>query len=612
MAVEHINETDTLNQGRIKINAILDQSNASSEKVDGYKAELAKGVDEAKQIATTAGEEAKQIATAAGEEANEKADKAISDSKTAIQTANQAVGTANQNKQDFDALRNEFDDLVAESGDSNPEIVQARTDTEGIKQSTLQARLTRDFSNRMTTSEAIKMFSGAVNTPQMMEFNGKSAGNISTNPHQAFSDYTATTLKKPSAAWNEVSQDNYNKLAGRDDSGISTGSTQNGVIPQQLYKMNVIEAVKSLAPNILDGKTLEESIKYVKDNFISFTLSIRGKASSPNNNNLKVATYLESTDSYTTQLQNAAKEYTDLTVEIIDSNFLDSAGIINVLVYSDSSNGVTSSNIDIDYFGVQIVISMDALKVLESSGFITDDTLEKHINDNTNPHKVTKSQVGLGNVENYATATQADAEVGTANNLFMTPLRVFQAITKWVDGKFISKTGTETVSGIKNFQDGLQSAGKEVSTIDQLNLYGIYGEGANQSKFPVGSKIPMGELVATDFAHTESDLPYTISSNRITLTATRDCVLFFEGTVKIHGDNTLKYAYVKIRKNGSDTNFASLGSGVNFNYMTIQHGQQVHTLKKGDKVEFTLEAASGGVLFATQFVSMKITEVKPL
>lgn len=466
MAVDHINEADTLNQGRIKINAILDQSNASSEKVDAYKTDLTKGIEEAKQIASTAGDEAKQIATTAGEEANKKANQAVSDSKTAIQTANQAVGTANQNKQDFDALRNEFDDLVAESGDSNPEIVQARTDTEGIKQSTLQARLTRDFGNRMTTSEAIKMFSGAVNTPQMMGFSGKSAGNTSTNPHQAFSDYTATTLKKPSATWNEVSQDNYNKLAGRDDSGVSTGSTQNGVIPQQMYKINVIEAVKSLAPNIFDGKTLEESIQFVKDNFISFTLSIRGKASSPNNNNLKAATYLESADSYTTQLQDAAKEYTDLTVEINDSNFIDSAGIINVLVYSDSSNGVTSSNIDIDYFGIQILVRLDPLYVLESSGFVTDETLEKHVNDQNNPHKVTKEQVGLDQVDNYATATQADAEIGIANNLFMTPLRVFQAISKWVEGKFVSLTANENIGGNKNFSGDITVKGESVLTVD--------------------------------------------------------------------------------------------------------------------------------------------------
>lgn len=429
MAVNHINETDTLNQGREKINAVLDQSNASAEKVDEYKTELTRGIEDAKQLASTAGDEAKQIATTAGEEANRKADQAVANSSTAVQTANQAVGTANQNKQDFDALRNEFEDLVAESGDSNPEIVQARTDTQGIKQATLQARLTRDFSNRMTTADAIKMFSGAVNTPQMMNFSGKTAGNTSTNPHQAFSDYTATTLKKPSASWNEVSQDNYNKLAGRDDSGVSTGSTQSGVIPQQMFKMDVINAIKMLAPNIFTDKSLEESIQFVKDNFISFTLSIRGKASSPNNNNLKVATYLENTDSYTTQLQDAAKEYTDFTVEINDSNFIDAKGIINLLVYSDSANGVTASNIDIDFFAVQVLVSLNATEVLETGGFIKKETLQEHIDNAENPHKVTKAQVGLSEVQNFGVADDAEAIIGLSTTKFMTPKNVKDSIS---------------------------------------------------------------------------------------------------------------------------------------------------------------------------------------
>lgn len=145
MAVEQIKETDTLNQGRVKINAVLDQSNSSSEKVDSYKAELAEGVKQAKEIATNAGDQAKEIAQEAGENANKKADRALADSKIAVDTSNRAIGTANQNKQDFDALRNEFEGLVAESGDSTPEIVQARTDSQGIKQTTLQARLTKDF-----------------------------------------------------------------------------------------------------------------------------------------------------------------------------------------------------------------------------------------------------------------------------------------------------------------------------------------------------------------------------------------------------------------------------------------------------------------------------------
>lgn len=40
-----------------------------------------------------------------------------------------------------------------------------------------------------------------------------------------------------------------------------------------------------------------------------------------------------------------------------------------------------------------------------------------------------KSDVGLGSVENYAVATQAEAQAGTVSNKYMTPLRVKEAIT---------------------------------------------------------------------------------------------------------------------------------------------------------------------------------------
>ncbi len=41
---------------------------------------------------------------------------------------------------------------------------------------------------------------------------------------------------------------------------------------------------------------------------------------------------------------------------------------------------------------------------------------------------LTKSDVGLSNVGNYGVATRAQAEAGTANNVYMTPLRVKEAI----------------------------------------------------------------------------------------------------------------------------------------------------------------------------------------
>ena len=41
---------------------------------------------------------------------------------------------------------------------------------------------------------------------------------------------------------------------------------------------------------------------------------------------------------------------------------------------------------------------------------------------------LTKGHVGLGNVENYGVATQAEAEAGTSNAKYMTPLRVQEAL----------------------------------------------------------------------------------------------------------------------------------------------------------------------------------------
>lgn len=54
--------------------------------------------------------------------------------------------------------------------------------------------------------------------------------------------------------------------------------------------------------------------------------------------------------------------------------------------------------------------------------------LSTHVSDYNNPHRVTKAQVGLGNVENYALATQQQAEAGTVNDCYMTPLRSRQGV----------------------------------------------------------------------------------------------------------------------------------------------------------------------------------------
>ena len=78
-------------------------------------------------------------------------------------------------------------------------------------------------------------------------------------------------------------------------------------------------------------------------------------------------------------------------------------------------------------------------------------TLDSHTENISNPHKVSKTQVGLGNVDNYSTATQAEAEAGTDTNKFMTPATTAQSI----DNRAVTLASNQTVGGLKNFKDGL-------------------------------------------------------------------------------------------------------------------------------------------------------------
>lgn len=207
--------------------------------------------------------------------------------------------------------------------------------------------------------------------------------------------------------------------------------------------------------------------------------------------------------------------------------------------------------------------------------------------------------------DNLATDTKISEIVSQAN--------------KYTDGK-VSEINSQLTASINEVDKKVTANTSKIATnttniktiSDAMPLFAVYGEGRDLTDSPDGTKIPIGTLIATDFFHTASDLPYTISSDGITLTATRNCVLFFEGSVKLHGNNTFKFAYVKIRKNGSDTNFANVGSSANLNYVTSQAGQYVHTLVTGDKVEFTLGIDAAAKMFHLQLLSLKISEVKPV
>lgn len=68
-------------------------------------------------------------------------------------------------------------------------------------------------------------------------------------------------------------------------------------------------------------------------------------------------------------------------------------------------------------------------------------------------NEIIKLEIAANHVENLA--TQEEAEAGEDNKKIMTPLRVMQSIKKFVENKFVSIAGNETIGGLKNFRDGL-------------------------------------------------------------------------------------------------------------------------------------------------------------
>ena len=78
--------------------------------------------------------------------------------------------------------------------------------------------------------------------------------------------------------------------------------------------------------------------------------------------------------------------------------------------------------------GVSNSVYMTPVRTAEEIAALVGTAFNAHVNNLSNPHQTTKAQVGLGNVDNFPTASQAQAQAGSDNGTFMTPLRVAQAI----------------------------------------------------------------------------------------------------------------------------------------------------------------------------------------
>jgi hypothetical protein len=250
----------------------------------------------------------------------------------------------------------------------------------------------------------------------------------------------------------------------------------------------------------------------------------------------------------------------------------------------------------------------------------------------------------LGNVDNYETATQVDAESGTATDKFMTPLRTKQHVSSRIASQTEAESGTATEKLMTPLRTK-QHVDKRIATKAEVNegeatdklvspktladllskkmpLKMYWGPGSTLKDSNLNDRLTFGDLIGIDPFHKSSDIPFTINSGKYEATMTRDADLFFDINLRLQGGGASTvysdYYYIQLEY-GSQTggsgeskkDFAMIGAnnGQRLNLSNTLTGKAIVSLKKGQKFAITATGLrSGQKIFSWQFLSGTIEE----
>lgn len=272
------------------------------------------------------------------------------------------------------------------------------------------------------------------------DLKNKIASSDVENPNSA-SFRAGPTLYNP----NQFTADayiNYLSLYSLDGTLLKVSNSTQGNIAQVCIIVNILEELQRFLGQqffIDRGAVTEEQKVAVLEMIVTeFTSNIYGFGVGTSGNLLTQKNWYGAwTEGETTTANTVTRIGRKLTNSDNNWSKYINGGKIPILITTGESDGVTSSSINLDYANVEVKLKLSA---------------NEHI----------KLMIAANRVENLA--TQEEAETGEDNKKIMTPLRVMQSIKKFVENKFVSIAGNETIGGLKNFRDGLMVNGNNVLT----------------------------------------------------------------------------------------------------------------------------------------------------
>lgn len=151
--------------------------------------------------------------------------------------------------------------------------------------------------------------------------------------------------------------------------------------------------------------------------------------------------------------------------------------------------------------------------------------INPHINNKSNPHGVTKEQVGLGDVANYPLATKELAEQGTLNNRYMTPLRTKEAFDTFINP--FNNRLLELENNNNSAIADLSGLSREVAYLklkqqasERIEGGVLFGDGFDGTRFGLTLSLDRSENISIEegklLAKTESEQEVNINQKVIT------------------------------------------------------------------------------------------------
>ncbi|WP_176675551.1 phage baseplate upper protein, partial [Enterococcus avium] len=276
-----------------------------------------------------------------------------------------------------------------------------------------------------------------------LNFKNKKTNSLVENPNKARASAN-NNLITPTTVLNDYSQERYNSVSEIDKNYMAIWLETANQRAQSLFEFAILEEViRHLGVDFFELQgltTLKDQTTFLRSKMTNIQSDIWGKGVSQKGNKFYYTTFDNRGNNWGSLVTNESNtvEKTSLIISQSDLEiYLSDSGNMYFLAYSEQTDGTLATQLYIDYVELSFKLRVSTRDVIES-------------------------MIAANRVENLA--TQEEAETGEDNKKIMTPLRVMQSIKKFVENKFVSIAGNETIGGLKNFRDGLMVNGNNVLT----------------------------------------------------------------------------------------------------------------------------------------------------